>query len=166
MKILVAYSSKTGNTRKLAEAIHLVLPDADLCPMASAPNPAQYDLIFMGCWIDKGTADLEAQAFMAKIHDKPVALFFSLGAYPDSAHAAECQETVSGLLASCSVVDRFMCQGAIDPELIEWMKALPKDHGYGPTDSRKKLWKDAETHPDKDDLKAVSNWATGVLAAV
>ena len=33
MKILIAYSSKTGNTRKLAEAIHLALPDADLCPM-------------------------------------------------------------------------------------------------------------------------------------
>ena len=89
---------------------------------------------------------------------KPVAVFATLGAYPDSDHAKESMEAVVALLSSDNtVVDQFICQGAIDPALIEWMKALPKDHGYGPTEHRKKLWKDGETHPDDADLKAVSD---------
>ncbi|WP_372807139.1 flavodoxin family protein [Pontiella sp.] len=166
MKVLVAYSSATGNTRKVAEAIHLALPDADLCPVGHAPNPEGYDLVFLGCWIDKGLADEAARAYMSKLHGKPVALFATLGAYPDSKYAADCMDAVSELLSACTVVDRFVCQGAIDPKLVEWMKGLPKDHGYGPTTSRKKLWRDAESHPDDADLEAAADWAEGVLAAL
>jgi flavodoxin len=163
VKVLIAYSSRTTNTRRLAEAIHLALPESDLCPVGSAPNPAGYDLIYMGCWIEEGTADEAARAYMERIKDKPVAVFATLGAYPDSKHAEECLEAVTGLLSANTVVDQFICQGAIDRVLVEWMKQLPKDHGFGPTESRTKLWKDGETHPDDADLKAVSEWSVAVL---
>lgn len=39
MKALIVYSSKTGNTRKLAYAVHLALDDADLCRVELAPIP-------------------------------------------------------------------------------------------------------------------------------
>ncbi|HEY5621645.1 MAG TPA: flavodoxin family protein [Pontiella sp.] len=166
MKVLIVYSSKTGNTRKLAKAIHLALPEAHLCPVSYAPDPTGYDLVFMGCWIEQGTADEAARSYMGRLKNQPVALFATLGAYPDSRHAVESLDAASALLPTCQIIDRFICQGAIDPELIEWMKQLPKDHGYGPTESRKKLWHDAEAHPDDADLKAVSEWALGVLSAV
>ena len=47
MKILIAVSSKTGNTRKIAEAIHAALPEAELHNVESAPDPNLFDLIFM-----------------------------------------------------------------------------------------------------------------------
>jgi hypothetical protein len=103
---------------------------------------------------------------MRRLRNQPVVLFATLGAYPDSRHAVESLDAAAALLSSCQVIDRFICQGAIDPELIEWMKQLPKDHGYGPTEFRKQLWKDAATHPDDADLKAVSEWAVNVLSAV
>ncbi len=164
MKTLIVYSSKTGNTRKLAQSIHLALEDAELSRVEMAPNPDKYDLILLGFWIEEGTADEKMRQYMKRLRNKKVGLFATLGAYPDSKHAAESLEAATQLIPDCAVLGHFICQGAIDPELIEWMETLPKDHGYGPTDSRKKLWKDASGHPDDNDLKAAAEWALGVCA--
>ncbi len=162
MKTLIVYSSKTGNTRKLAYAVHLALPDAELCRVEMAPNPEKYDLIYLGFWIEDGTADEKMREFMKRIKGKKVALFATLGAYPESKHAAESLASATDLIPDCQNAGHFICQGAIDPELIEWMETLPKDHGYGPTESRKKLWDDAALHPNDADLENVADWALGV----
>lgn len=162
MKTLIVYSSKTGNTRKLAQAIHLALPDAELSRVEMAPSPERYDLILLGFWVENGTADEKTKLYMPRIKNKKVGLFATLGAYPDSRHAAASLDAAAALLPECDVIDRFICQGAIDPELIEWMETLPKDHGYGPTESRKKLWSDAVGHPNDADLKNVADWALNV----
>lgn len=163
MKALIVYSSKTGNTRKLAYAVHLALDDAELCRVELAPDPASYDLVYLGFWVEGGTADEKTRTYMKRLKGQKVALFATLGAYPDSRHATESLEAAANLLPDCEVVDRFICQGAIDPELIEWMETLPKDHGFGPTESRKKLWKDAAIHPNDADLENVADWALGVF---
>jgi flavodoxin len=163
MKTLIVYSSKTGNTRKLAQAIHLALPDAELSRVELAPNPDHYDLILLGFWIENGNADQKMQHYMKRLKKNKVGLFATLGAYPDSKHAAESLEAATKLIPDCAVVGHFICQGAIDPELVEWMQTLPKDHGYGPTESRKKLWDDAAGHPDEEDLESAAEWALGVF---
>ncbi|WP_372797148.1 flavodoxin family protein [Pontiella sp.] len=163
MKILIAYSSRTGNTRKLAEAIHLALPNADLCPMGSVPNRDIYDLVFAGFWVEQENACEEARACLQKLGGKPVALFATLGAYPDSQHAADSLKAAAAQIPNANVVDTFICQGRIDPVMIEWMEQLPADDENAPTDSRRQLWKDAESHPDHADLEAVASWAEAVL---
>lgn len=163
MKILIAYSSRTGNTRKLAEAIHLALPNADLCPMGSVPNRDSYDLIFAGFWVEAENACADAKPCLKKLGGKPVALFATLGAYPDSQHAADSLKAAASEIPGGNVVDRFICQGRIDPLMIEWMEQLPAGDENAPTESRRKLWKDAETHPDDADLQAVADWAVAVL---
>ena len=162
MKTLIVYSSKTGNTRKLAQAIHLALPDAELCRVEMAPNPEKYDLVMLGFWIEEGTADEKMRLYMKRLKSKTVGLFATLGAYPDSKHAAESLSAATKLIPDCKVAGHYICQGAIDPELIEWMNTLPKDHGYGPTESRKKRWNDAAGHPNDEDLKSAAEWAVGV----
>ncbi|MEI6892294.1 MAG: flavodoxin family protein [Pontiella sp.] len=163
MNVLIAYSSKTGNTRKLAEAIHLALPNADLCPMGSVPNRNMYDMVFAGFWVEAENACGEARKCLSKLGGKPVALFATLGAYPDSQHARDSLTAAAKEIPNGTVVDSFICQGAIDPDMISWMKKLPQDDDNAPTDSRRQLWKDAETHPDDHDLKAVADWAIATL---
>jgi len=165
MKILVTYSSKTGNTQRIAEAIHPLLPGADLYPVAQAPAAENYDLIFAGFWVDKGTADEQAARYLSRIEAKPVALFATLGAYPDSDHAQESLDNAAALIPSGRVVDRFICQGAIDPKLIAWMKQLPPEHPHAPDEARVKRWSDAETHPDQEDLAKARAWAERVIEA-
>ncbi len=167
MRIAVIYSSRTGNTRKVAQAIHESLPDgAELCSVDDPTDPTRFDLIFLGFWVDKGTANRDAQNFMQKLSGQRVALFGTLGAYPDSDHGRQCLERVSALVPTCAVVDTFLCQGAIDPKLIEWMKTLPADDPHGPNEARRKLWLDAEAHPDEGDLASARRWAARVLAPV
>lgn len=163
MKVLIAYSSLTGNTRKLAEALHLALPNADLCPMSSAPNLERYDIVFAGFWVEAENACKDAIKCLKRLSGKPVALFATLGAYPDSQHAADSLKAAANEIPNGNVVDSFICQGAIDPNMIEWMEKLPQDDENVPTDSRRQLWKDAASHPDENDLQAVSDWAVAVL---
>ena len=162
MKTLIVYSSKTGNTRKVAEAIHAELPDAELADVKDSPDPSSYDFIFMGSWIDKGTADAGAQKFMEKLDGKRVAIFATLGAYPDSDHAKTSLDNIAALLPSCTVVDRWICQGAIDPKLIERMNKLPPEHAHAPDEARVKRWEDAKLHPNDRDFEKIRAWAKKV----
>lgn len=162
MKVLITVSSKTGNTRKIAEAIHAVLPEAELYNVENAPDPAGFDLIFMGFWVDKGTADEKTQTYIRKIDKKTVAIFGTLGAYPDSQHAEDSLKNVAELLPTCQIIDRFICQGSIDPKLIEWMSELPAGHPHAPDDARRKRWEDAAQHPDDNDCQTAANWAVAV----
>lgn len=164
MRIAVIYSSRTGNTRKVAEAVAEALPeDVRVCRVDDALDPADFELIFVGFWVDKGTADQDARNYMQKLSGQYVGLFATLGAYPDSDHAGQCIDRAMKLLPSCIILDTFICQGAIDPKLIEWMKMLPAEHSHSPSEAKRKLWREAERHPDDHDLEAARQWARHVL---
>ena len=50
MKALIVYSTLTGNTQKVAEAIQKALPEGTACLSAKeAPDPAAYDLVVECC---------------------------------------------------------------------------------------------------------------------
>lgn len=168
MKIGVIYSSKTGNTKKVAEAIASVLPEtASIHHVEDKPTADNFDFIFMGYWVDKGTADKEAGDYMKTVTGKKVAQFVTLGAYPDSDHAKE--SLINGAKCfgdDCDVIDNFICQGAIDPKLIEWMKSLGSDHPHAPDEARVKRWKDASTRPNHEDLENAKVFAQKVYASL
>ncbi|MBP3302939.1 MAG: flavodoxin family protein [Opitutales bacterium] len=159
MKSLIVYSSKTGNTRKVAEAILSVLPaGTEIYPVENAPDPDAYDFVAVGYWVDKGTANAEMAAYMPKIRGKKVGIFFTLGAFPHSEHAQEsCDNGIALLGENCEVVATFRCQGAIDPKLTAWMSKLPKEHPHAPNPERLHRWAEAAKHPDAADLEAAKN---------
>ena len=68
------------------------------------------------------------QEYMKGIKDKKVALFATLGGYPDSDHAVKVIENARELIeASNDYIGSFICQGKIDPELTERSKQYPPD---------------------------------------
>ncbi|QIB27830.1 flavodoxin family protein [Caloranaerobacter azorensis] len=155
MKTLVAYSSRTGNTKKVAEAIYEVMPeDAEIASVEDVKCLDKYDFIAIGCWIDKGTADKKALEFIEKVKNKNVAIFITLGAYPDSQHARESMDRIKKLLEKeNNIVGEFICQGKIDPKLIEKFKSLPPDHPHALNPERIKRHKEAAKHPNEEDFK-------------
>ena len=165
MKAVVIYSSNTGNTKQVAEAVLSVLPDGT--PMIAAENlqgVAEYDLVFMGYWVDKGTADITAREAMAKISGKMVAIFATAGAYPDSRHARESLERGASCFGEgCTVLGTFICQGAVDPQLIERARLRPPDHHHALSPERVKRWNDASTHPDETDLDEAVAFSRDIL---
>jgi flavodoxin len=154
MKTLVVYSSRTGNTQKLAEAIHGVMPaGAVLAALPGAPDPADFDCIALGFWVDKGSADAHSLEYIKKIQGKKVGLFMTLGARPDSPHAQKSMAGVKALLAPHNTVVReFVCQGKIDPALSKKFEAFPPGHPHAMTPERRLLHEEASRHPDEGDL--------------
>lgn len=100
MKSIVLYSSRTGNTKMVAEAIASALPKGTPClDIQKLQEPLDaYDCVFMGYWVDKGTADAASQKVLAQLHNPHVALFATLGANPKGEHAMKCLENGAALL--------------------------------------------------------------------
>lgn len=166
MKIAVVYSTLTGNTRKVAEAIHAALPEgAEIFDVQQAPAPDAYDLVAMGFWVDRGTADARAAAYMPQIKGKKVFSFFTLGAEPISEHAEKCVTATTELYGEgCEIIGTYRCRGAIDPKLIEKMKQFPPDHPHAATEQSRKRWAEAAKHPDDADLAAAAEAIRQALA--
>lgn len=167
MKILITYSSKTGNTEKVAKAIHENIPQASLLPISEIVN-LDYDLIFIGGWIDRATFDQTALTLAKQIFDKNVAYFFTLGAYPDSDHAKDCITNIETLLKdnNNNIHGGYFCQGAIDPKLIAWFSTLPSDHKMAPSEERTKRWDAAKSHPDESDLNKAKEFALSIMNSI
>lgn len=156
MKKIIVYSSKTGNTKKIAEAIHSLDRSVPLCSIDEIYDPTvlnSYEIIILGGWIDKGTLDSKSLKIAETLSEKKVGYFFTLGADPYSKHCQDSCDNIEALLLEKGneIVGKFFCQGAIDPQLIAWMNTLPSESKMAPTEERKARWKSAESHPDEGD---------------
>ena len=66
MKSCIIYSSVTGNTRKVAEAL-AAASGAPCFPVREAPDPDDYDLLALGFWVRLGQADARTQGYMLSL---------------------------------------------------------------------------------------------------
>lgn len=151
--ITVVYSSKTGNTKRVAEAIAAACETEALA--LTADMTVATDMVAVGYWVDKGMPNAEALHFLESLNGKKVFLFGTLGADADSEHATRTKENARNLIAERNVLlGEFLCQGAIDPKLIEMFKQFPPDHPHAITPERLARYARAAKHPDAADLAA------------
>lgn len=167
MKTIVLYSTRTGNTKKVAEAIAEALPAGTPClSLQDAPaDMSGYDCVFLGFWVDRGTADKASQDMLKTLTNKHVAIFATLGANPTSEHAAKSLDNGAAFLPEgVHLTGKFICQGAVDPKLIEMMyKQFPAGHPHGRTPEREALHAEAAKHPDAADLEHAKAFAADVM---
>ena len=87
-----------------------------------------------------------------------MAVYATLGAEPDSEHAkTSLQNGIDMLDSSNEVMGRFICQGKIDPKLLEAMKKMfgtkvSKENFHAVDEKRLERHRKASTHPDEQDL--------------
>lgn len=64
MSYAIVFSSKTGNTKMLADTLHECLPQEGSVYFGG-PDPAalEADTLYVGFWTDKGKADEDTAAF-------------------------------------------------------------------------------------------------------
>lgn len=165
-KNLIMVSSITGNTLMVAQAIHSAYPNStlmsteDALKHPSAIESAQHILI--GFWCDKGGLPPALAETLPHIHDKTLGIFCTMGGDPESERARawfECEcSVIVGADRNNVLKETFLCQGKIDPALIEKMKLLP---GYKETPETRARRERASTHPDERDLQdAVRTFAS------
>ena len=80
MSYAIVFSSKTGNTRLLADTLRASLPQNE-CTYFGAPAPEalEAETLYIGFWTDKGHADDALTAFLQTLKGKRVFLFGTAG---------------------------------------------------------------------------------------
>jgi len=108
--------------------------------------------VAIGFWVDRGRPDKKSLDYMRTLAGARVGLFGTLGAKPGSAHAEEIIGRATGLLAGCRVEGSFLCQGRIDPGVVEMMQRIAADV-HPMTPERIANIEAAAVHPDDDDIR-------------
>lgn len=153
MKALVVYSSRTGNTRKSPKPSPPFFPAVRSIPWTRS-RARRYDLVAVGYWVDKGMPDAQAKAYLETVRDAKVALFGTLGAWPDSDHARDCiaqgEALVNAPERRNKVLGTYLCQGKVDPKIVAMMQKMASDV-HPMTPERKARLEEAAKHPDEAD---------------
>ena len=160
MKTSIVYSSKTGNTRQLADAIAATLPENDIL-YTGAPCEAALaaDRLFIGFWTDKGSCSSEISAFLKTVKNKQVFLFGTAGFGGDAAYFDKVLSAVKkNLDGSNTLLGSYMCQGRMPQSVRDRyvkMKASPVP--IPNVDSMIENFDRAASHPDAEDLQKVKD---------
>ena len=125
MKILVAYMSVTGNTKRVAESIYdAITEEKEIKELKELDSLEGYDLTFIGFPIHDFGPPKQAKSFIEKQADgKTLAMFVTHG-------APETMEEVQQWLATCmkaadqaDILGIFNCQGELADEILDFIKA-------------------------------------------
>ena len=127
MKGIIIYSSKTGNTKTMAEAIYDKLRgfcDMEIADINEKKDPQNYDFALIGGWIDKSYPDSKALKLIKSTKQNNLRLFATLGAMPNSEHGIKVEKNMNELLKDKNSLGVFECPGLVDPKLIDKMKGF------------------------------------------
>ena len=156
-KILVTYLSLTGNTRKIAEAIHeTIFEPKTLLPIAEVQDVREYDLIFIGFPVHSHSVPMKVEKFLRALPPgKKIALFSTHGSHTGSRLSREAIEHAVVLASQAKVISSFSCRGRVSPQALEVLSRSPEHEAW--TD----MAASASTHPNEHDIadaKAFARW--------
>jgi flavodoxin len=158
MKSLIVYSSQTGNTKKLAEAVYeSIVDEKEIYPIAEAPDPDGYDLIAVGFWLQAGKPDPKTMEYLPKIGSgKRLFLFATHGAAFDSDHVNNALIVAKCLAPDSEIAGTFSCQGEVNPKVLEKVSVKPQPPVW------LKDAPDAKGHPDDRDIDNLKKVVLGL----
>jgi flavodoxin len=159
-KALVAYYTETGNTLKVAEAIHEALQgEKEISPVVELGSLDDYDLVFIGFPIhDHGVPD-EVQVFLKRVpKDKKIALFSTHGALTGSRLSREAIEHAAVLASKAQLLGTFSCRGKVPYSVLERLEGDPEHKAWA------EMAASARVHPNETDLEEAKVFAKWVNA--
>lgn len=129
MKGIIVYSSKTGNTKRMAEAIYEKIREfgeveIELADVLEKKNIEGYDFALIGGWVDKALPDKAAIRLIQSTSQSKLGLFVTMGAMPDSEHGEQVEENLGKLLEGKQSLGTYKCPGLVDPKLTQKMKGF------------------------------------------
>ena len=152
MKYAIVYSSKTGNTKMLADVIQQTLVEKDIIYFGQPDQKAlQADQIYIGFWTDKGRCNDEIVDFLKTVENKNVFLYGTAGFGQDPAYFEKIIEKTKEYLKDSNVlIGTYMCQGKMPMSVRARYEKMPHIPNI------KKLienFDQALNHPNKEDLQ-------------
>lgn len=160
----IIFSSRTGNTRKLADTIREALPDARCAYFGEAKSAdPDAEMIYVGFWTDKGTADQACLELLGRLRNKKIFLFGTAGFGGSEAYYQKILANVrTAIDASNTVVGEYMCQGRM-PQAVRdrYVKMKEMPDAKPNLDALIENFDQALSHPDQEDLERLRRMITG-----
>jgi flavodoxin len=124
MKVLVAYLSLTGNTKKVAESIYTGIScEKEIKELKDVQGLDNYDLTFLGFPIHAFGPAKHARNFIDKyLAGKKIALFTTHSAPENSEDIKDCLRRCREAASAADILDFFNCRGKLAEDLIETFK--------------------------------------------
>ncbi len=147
MKVQVIYSSLTGCTEKVANAIYngIDVEQKSIHNLKDGAPALDGDIILLGYWGISGNPNDDMKAFLKTIKGKAVGIFCTLGFYADSGHARQTLEAGIDLVKDNNeVIGGFVCNGAVAQNLID---GQGKGGVHTPTEQKEIRWEIVKSHP-------------------
>lgn len=152
MKILILYSSVTGNTEYLAQSLKSSEHKLTILPIYPFPVNLDYDIIFLGFWVYRGAPDPRIIRVMQELKGKKIALFGTLSAYPHSEHAKKVLERARNYLKENTILGSFLCLGKLEKKRYQ-QKLTNPSLKHPMTTERKARLSEGQKHPNDEDCK-------------
>ena len=160
MTYAIVYDSRTGNTKRLAQAVAETLPaDGRLAfgnvGEVDGATLAAVDRVYVGFWTNRGDCTDEAAELLASLGGTEVFLFGTCGFGADATYFAGVMARVlTHLPESAHVVGTFMCQGSMPPSVGERYERQAEAHPAQAARMAQLIenFDVALAHPDADDL--------------
>ena len=152
----ILYSSKTGNTKKLAEKIREVLPEENCDYFGTEGAKAlTSDILYIGFWTDIGNADPATLELLKSLKNKKIFLFGTAGFGGSEAYFQQVLGKVKESVdESNTVMGEFMCQGKMPNSVRErYMKMKNSPLPVPNIDAMIENFDRAVSHPDEQDLE-------------
>ena len=162
MKTITLYSSKTGNTKKVAETVYKINPFQKVIipidQLESHVSLDDYDLILIGYWVENSQATREALSIMEQLTNRKVILFGTSGTDPNHSYVRKVRKAAeSALDPSNELLGHFVCQGEISEAVIDGFEALVNMQPENKTMANllrvfKEQYPTSIGHPNEEDL--------------
>lgn len=156
MSYAIVYSSQTGNTKMLAEAIRAVLPRED-CIYFGPPSPEalKASFLYVGFWTDRGTCDARTAAFLKSLTSQKVFLFGTAGFGVSQDYFDKIlQRACENLPKTAAVSGSYLCQGKMPLSVRQRYEALQQSPTPPPNIAMLlENFDRALQHPNEEDLQ-------------
>lgn len=153
----IVYSSRTGNTKKLAATIYKVLPPDNCLYYGTVDNVKDKlsKMIYIGFWTEKGNADSLTIEFLKKLKNKKIFLFGTAGYGGSEDYFRNIINNVKKNIDSSNIlIGAFMCQGKMPLAVKERYENMAKQNNSSvDIDKLIRNFDAALSHPDEEDLE-------------
>lgn len=159
MRVQIVYTSRTGNTERLAQEIFAAVPvkEKNVKRIEETTQRDDGDLYLVGFWTDRGTASAEILDFLSGLHHKKVALFGTCGMGRDAQYYQHIERNVAAFVPEdCEYLGAFLCQGKMPMRVRNRYEAMQTPETAAQMQRMIRNFDEALLHPDKEDFRAAA----------
>lgn len=159
MDYMIVYSSVTGNTKIIANAIKDAL-DEKRCIYFGKPDKIlthDAEVIFVGFWVFKGSCTEEIKKYLGTLENRKIFLFGTAGFGESKTYFETILTEVKQYISESNVIiGSFMCQGKMPHNVLKrYQKLLDEQTEDSHILNMINNYEKALSHPNLKDVEAV-----------